>query len=175
MIKKLMAGTVAGLLLLGASGAAMAVDCPDGSIVLQEVDEIVINGQPCYINDVVVAGDVTITDSPNVDMIDVDVNGTVVVTGTGVENAELNATLVNIDVFAGDIQVDGQATAIVAGSILRAGGGPETGNLVVNNNAAAIVRSNLVPGDLTCDGNLELDANLNRVFGTEDCIEEVVP
>jgi len=172
--QKLLIGAATACLLVGTSGAAMAVDCAGGIISFQEVDEIVINGQPCFIQDVVVTGDVTVTDSPDVDMIDVEVGGTVLVTGT-VENAELNATLVRTDVFAGNLLIDGQATAIVVGNILRGGGGPESGDLLVNNNVAAIVRSNVVVGDLGCTDNLELDENFNRVYGTDDCFEEVVP
>jgi hypothetical protein len=144
----------------------MAVDCPKGFIIGQAVDEIVINGQVCHIEDTVVDGNVTITNSPDIDMIDVEVRGNVTVTG----GANTNATLARVDSFSGDIDVSGHATAIVVGCIARgAGTAADNGNMVVNNNTAAVVYTNLAVGNLTCTGNTELDEYFNRVYGTENC------
>jgi len=43
-VRNLLANTLAGCLLMGASGAAMAVGCPTGSIIGGVVSEIVIEG-----------------------------------------------------------------------------------------------------------------------------------
>ena len=164
--QKLLVSAATACLLVGVSSAAMAVDCPNGFIIGQSVDEIVINGQVCHIEDTVVDGNVTITNSPDVDMIDVQVTGNVTVTG----GANTNATLARVDSFSGSIDVSGHASAIVTACIARgAGTAADNGNMVVNNNTAAVVYTNLVVGNLTCTGNTELDEYFNRVYGTENC------
>ena len=167
--QKLFLTTATGCLLLGASGAAMAVDCPSGFIIGARVTDITIDGQPCHIEDTIVDGNVTITNSPNINMFDVEVAGNVSVTGPAGNTS--NTSLSRVDSFGGNIDVNGHAIAIVSACIAR-GGVAGTGNVTVNNNLAAAVVSNVVVGDLNCAGNGELEDTFNRVYGTDDCREE---
>ena len=153
-----------GCLLLGASGAAMAVGCPLGFIIGERVAEIEINGQSCTIIDTEVAGDVTVTNSPDIEMYKVDVVGSVTVTEGDF------ATLVEVDSFRGSMVVSGYDKATVVECLVRGGdSAANDGNMTVNNNATAVVHNNIVVGDLTCAGNTELDSYFNRVYGTENC------
>ena len=171
--QKLFLRVATGCLLVSASGVAMAqtVDCAGGTIIGQQVDEIVINGQPCYIEDTTVNGNVTVTDSPDLDMINVEVKGNVSVQGSVSVTEGGSATLLRVDSFSGNIDVSGHSVAIVGACIVR-GATAGSGNMTVNNNAGAVVYSNVVVGNLTCTGNIELDQSFNRVYGTENCQRE---
>ena len=164
--QKLFLSSAAGCLLLGASGTSMAVDCADGTIIGQDVDEIVINGQACVIWRTRVTGKVEITNSPILEMTFTDVGGPVTITG---DKLISRVTVANVDVLQGDLVVTGNVLAVVAGSDLQ------NGNLVVNDNVAAFVSRNNVKGtppetgNLTCIGNIELDAVANLASGTIDC------
>ena len=165
-LQKMFLSVATGGLLLGASGAAMAVDCPSGFIIGQRVADITIDGQVCHIEDTIVDGNVTITNSPNINMFDVEVQGGVSVTGPAGNTS--NTSVVRVDSFGGNIDVNGHATAIVSACLAR-GGVDGTGNMTVNNNTGAVVYSNVVFGNLTCTGNVEADETFNRVYGTENC------
>jgi hypothetical protein len=86
--QKLLISVAIVCLLVGASGAAMALEtCAEG--ILQGTEEeplvvegdIIIDGRSCFINDVIVNGNVTATNSEDLTMIDNQVNGDVRVTG----------------------------------------------------------------------------------------------
>lgn len=158
--QKLFLSAALGCLLVGGSGAAMAVDCAGGRIVYTTVPEIVIDGQPCFIQEVIVEGSVQITNSPELSMFDVDVGGPVTVTGGNSNN------IVRTDVLIGNLGVTGSLATIVAGNTVQAG------DLVVNNNTAAVVQRNAVNGNIQCVGNTELDALGNRATGTVDCVRQ---
>jgi len=157
--RKLLISTTTTCLLAGASGAAVAVDCTGGIISYKSVPEIVITGQPCVINDVVVSGQIKVTGSPELTIVDTDTGGPVEVTG-GLGSA----TIVRVDVLKGGMTVDGNKVAVVGGNTLQAG------NLVVNNNTAAVVQRNAVNGTITCTGNPELDSLGNRSTGAANCL-----
>ena len=170
--QKLFLSSATGCLLLGALGTAMAqtVDCAGGTIIGQDVDEIVINGQSCVIYRTRVTGKVEITNSPILEMTFTDVGGPVTITGPGASAAEVNqSTVANVDVLQGDLTVTGNKLAVVGGCDL------ENGNLTVNDNGAAFVSRNDVKGtpsetgNITCTGNAELDAVSNRASGTINC------
>ena len=158
-------------LLLGGSGAAMAQvvdDCADGFIIGEQVDEIQIDGVACHIEEVLVNGNVTVTNSPALTMIDVEVKGSVSATGPAGQTGRVSMT--RVDSFGGNIDVTGHAGAIVSACITRGGGeAADNGNMTVSNNTGAIIYSNVVVGDLTCTGNTQQDAFFNRVYGTENC------
>ena len=156
-LQKLFLSVSAGCLLLGASGASMAVDCPTGIISYTTVPEIVITGQACAINDVVVEGKIEITGSARVSLKDVDSNGPVTITGNGF------ATIINLDNLQGDILVDGNDVAVLGASFAR------LGNITVSDNAAVAVQRNAANGDILCTGNIEVDAFGNRATGVEEC------
>ena len=154
-----------GCLLVGVSGAAMAVDCPEGRILFDTVDEIVIDGQGCLVYGTVVEGRVQVTNSPQFEINDSEVGGPIRILGTGAQSSE-NVTVFRVDVFSGDVEVVGFETAIVAGNTLQ------DGDLEVNNNLGAVVTRNAVNGDISCIGNAELDAGGNRASGDNTCIPQ---
>ena len=67
-------------LLVGASGAAMAVDivdCAGGVIANQEVDQITVDGEDCIISNVTVTGDIEVTNSDTLVMVSNNVVGNI--------------------------------------------------------------------------------------------------
>lgn len=157
-----------GCLLLSAAGAAMAVDCPRGFIRETTVPSIEIDGQVCVIDDVVVQGAVTVTNSPELFMSDVDVGGPLTVTGGE------SAIFLRVDVKSGDFSVTGAKLAVVGANTVQGGPAPDGtvvpgGNLLVNDNIGAAVQSNAANGNITCTGNTELDAFDNIASGTINC------
>ena len=167
-VHKLFMIVATGGLLVGASGAAMAQtvdDCADGIIVGESVDGIAFDARACHIEDVLVNGNVTITNSPAIEMLDVEVKGGVSVTGGGGRT-----TLTRVDAFGGNIDLSGLGFVTVIGNITQRGGeAADSGNLTINNNASAFVQANVVAGNLTCSGNTTLREFFNRVFGEENC------
>jgi len=156
-------------LLVGASSAAMAVNC-DGGVIQGtretplEVDEIVIDGQSCFVKDVIVTGDVTVTDSEDFVMIDVKVLGNARVTH-GQEAIIFASTF---GVVEGDpatnsnLLVKNNARVYVLVNIV-------TGSMFVNTNFKADVKKNAVAGNLLCSGNQRLDSFENEVAGESEC------
>ena len=136
-MQKLFLSVATGGFLLGASGAAMAVGCPDGTIIGQTVDEIVINGEICVIFQTRVTGKVEITNSPILEMTFTDVGGPVTITGDPLIS---RVTVARVDVLQGNLTIAGSLLAVIAGNDLG------NGNLVVNNNAAATIYRNDVRG-----------------------------
>jgi len=160
--------------MLGASGAAIAVGCPEGRIISETVDEIVVNGQPCLVYETVVEGQVLVTNSPQFEITFSEVGGPISIQGVGaqVELSE-NVTVLRTDILLGNLTVTGFETAIVAGNTLN------NGNLTVNNNLGAVVVRNAVngippaTGNIECTGNIELESPGNRAAGVDNCIDEV--
>jgi hypothetical protein len=146
-------------LLAGASGAAVAVDCAGGVIAYKSVPEIVSTGQPCVVHEVVVSGQITFTNSPELTIVSVDAGGPLTIKGT-----VGSATVLLVDVLKGNMAITGNKAAVVGGNILQAG------SLFVNDNIAAVVQRNAVNGNLQCTGNTELDSLGNRATGTVDCL-----
>ncbi len=155
-------------LLVGASSAAMAVDCAGG--VIQgteeeplEVDEIVIDGQSCFVNNVIVTGDVTVADSEDFTMIDCNVRGNakvtqsreVIIFGTTFGVVEGETTNSNLLVINND-------RVYVLINIV-------TGSMFVNTNLKADVKKNAVVGNLLCRDNQRLDSFENEVGGESQC------
>jgi len=165
-------------------------DCPGGSIVGGECDEIVITepGAECSVVGVLVTGRVLVRDAENFTMIGSLVNGDVrvinTVSATLVRNQVDNGNLVakgndyssvlrnvvnggnirvNDDVEGGKFEQD--QIAIVYGNLVF------SGNLRVNGNETADVTENIVnDGDITCRENIKLDSTDNTaVGGTVDC------
>ena len=159
-------------LLLGASGAAMAVGCPEGRIIGEVVDEIVIDGQPCLVYETTVEKGVTVTNSPQFEITFSDVGGPITIKGLGA-TAEVseNATVFRTNILSGNLEVTDFETATVGGNSLQ------NGNLKVNNNLGAVVIKNVVngtppgTGNIECIGNPELDQRGNQQAGTINCTE----
>ena len=145
-------------LLLGASGASMAVDCADGTIVGQTVDEIVVDGRSCHVEDVVVQGNVTVTNSEKFALIDSNVGGALRVTGGR------NARIILNEIASGSVDVSNNELAAVLANIAP-------GTMLVNSNAHAEVVRNVVT-NLTCTANLRLDSRANEVAGVNNCVTQ---
>ena len=82
-LQKLLINAAATGLLAGASATAMAVDCATGNLIGQTVEEVVINGQSCYMEDLIVSGDVIVIDSEDLTMVQVNAGGRIRVLGGG--------------------------------------------------------------------------------------------
>ena len=109
-IQRLILSAVTAWLMVGASSAAMAVDCPNGRIIFDTVPEIVIDGQSCFIYAVTVEGKVKITNSPVLNMSFTDVGGPMTI-----ENGE-NAVIIRVDVLVGNLRVSDYESATVLSS-----------------------------------------------------------
>lgn len=145
-LQELLVSTAAACLLAGASGTAMAVDCASGNIIGQTVDEVLINGQSCYMEDVIVTGNVTVIDSEDVTMLQVNAGGRIRVVGGG------KALLVGNTARAILVRNNEYAN-LVTNVVIRA--------IRVINNLKANVKKNVAPV-LVCNDNHRLDA-----FGNE--------
>jgi hypothetical protein len=147
-------------LLVGASGTAMAVDCLGGAIEGTEgepleVDEITVDGRSCFINDVIVAGNVVVTNSEDLVMIDNDVRGRIRVIGGR------NATLVGNE--AANIVVSQNETATLALNRARR-------TIRVNGNVRkATVKRNFAIIAIICRNNGRLDSFENESTGDVEC------
>lgn len=124
----------------------MAVDCATGNLIGQEVDEVVINGQTCYMERLFVTGDVTIIDSEDVTMFRVNVGGTIRVIGGS------NALLV-ANGAQGIAVRNNEYVNLVTNVAVR--------NIRVINNLKANVKKNAA-ATLLCRDNLRLDAFENE-------------
>ena len=180
-------------LLVGASGAAMAQldrnDCPDGSLIGEVLDEIVIRDSSstvdCRVVGVYVRGRVLVDGARNFTMINSLVGGNVRVLST------VNATLADNTIEGGNLVGRFNTSSsflrniVVGGSLRTIGylfgdtcpGFPEVDivvgqNLVFNGNVAVIchdradVAENKVrDGNITCRDNDKLDSKDNDAFG----------
>ena len=172
--QKLLSIATSGL-LLGASGVAMAQNvntCPEGRIIGEIVDEIVIDGQPCLVYETVVSGKVQVTNSPQFEITFSEVGGPMTILGRGATaDGSENATVSSTEVLSGNVEVTNFESALVLGNRIS------NGNLKVNNNLGAVVVRNAVGGvppengNIECTGNTELDARGNRATGEVNCAE----
>lgn len=142
-------------LLTAVASMAMGQDqvgCPGGIISgpvgeITFFDSITIDGESCLIQNVSVNETVNVTNSEELLMVTVDVNGPVTVVGGG------SATL--IDTFSnGLIRVSRNETARLIGN--------ESRNILVVRNIKAVVKANLAAGALVCRLNTRLDAKQNQ-------------
>lgn len=156
-IWKLLLSAATACLLVGGSGAAMAVDCADGSIIYDRVDEIVINGQDCYIHNTLVIGSVKVQNSASFILIDSTVGGEVKVTDSG------TAILVGNSVLDGGLQASRNDYSGVVLNIV-------SNSIWVNDNLQADVVRNVAGINILCSGNDKLDSFLNQAGGELDCM-----
>ena len=154
---KLIVSVAAACLLLGASNAAMAVDCPNGSITDAIVDEIVINGQPCFIIGVRVRGTVNIANSPAIVMIENDVGF-----GIRVENSAF-VGVVNNRLSGGSLDVRSSGQVEIVDNDVK------KGSLRAIGNSNAQITRNDVGLNLVCANNTKQDAFFNHADGSDNC------
>ncbi len=143
-------------LLVGVSSTAMAVGCPGGTIENQTVaEDIIIDGQSCVINEVLVQGNVLVTNSEDLVMVKNTVEGNIRVFGGR------NATLVANTTKVGNIVVSGNETANVALNVAAR-------TIRVNGNAQkATVKRNGAGVAIVCRNNGRLDAFENEAPDVE--------
>ena len=153
--QKLIVLASAACLLLGVSGASVAVDCVGGVIEEITVDEIIIDGQSCFVNDAVVIGDVIVTNSEDFTMVSTEVAGQVLAKGGRW------ATLFANRVTGGIVAVDNERASLLVYVV--------EGSMGVFRNDKADVKANGVLVNLVCKDNKRLDSARNQVGGQEDC------
>jgi hypothetical protein len=124
----------------------MAVDCATGNLIGQQVDEVVINGQSCYMEDLIVAGNVTVIDSEDVTMFQVNAGGTIRVIGGGKALLVANGA---------------RGIAVRNNEYVNLVTNVATRNIRVINNLKANVKKNAAP-TILCRDNHRLDS-----FGNE--------
>ena len=136
-------------LFVGASSTAMADGCPGGAIENQTVAEITVEGESCFINEVIVQGNVLVTNSEDLIMIGNTVQGDIRVIGGR------NAALVGNTAKVGSIVVsrneDANVVLNVAAQTIRVNG--NGGKAIVKRNAAPLI---------VCRNNDRLDAFENE-------------
>jgi hypothetical protein len=143
-------------LLVGASGAAMAVnDCRDGFVTGVVNEDVIVNDTACVIKKADITGDIQITGAPNVTIFATKTSGKIVVQDSGVVALVGVTTPKNIRVRRNDV-------ALVVGTVtLR--------KLVVNRNTYAGVKQNGALIAIICKGNDELDERFNSTEGEDEC------
>jgi hypothetical protein len=125
----------------------MAVGCPNGAIENIEVDEIIISSKSCFINRVIVKGDIVAVDSEDLMILNSEVGGRVRLL------AGRNAILVGVKAL-GHITARNNEYANLTLNGAR--------SIRVINNRKAIVKRNVALGVVQCRGNRRLDAFENE-------------
>lgn len=146
IIHRLLFNAAATCLLAGVSATAVAVDCPNGALIGATVDEVVINGQSCYIERLTVTGDLTVINSEDLTIWRADVGGRIRVLGGG--NAIIVAST------ADGIAVRNNEYVNLVANVAR-------NNMRVINNLKANVKKNAATL-LRCRDNHRLDAFENE-------------
>jgi hypothetical protein len=154
---KLVLSVATGWLLVGASGAAMAVDCASGSIVNTTVDEISVTGQGCLIWQVIVEGPVEINNGAVVVMIDNRVSGRV-----RVQNSQ-TVLLSRNTVYNSNLVIKTNTSAALLANVVVGG------SIRVIDNTQAEVRENVASKNILCANNGKLDSFFNNAGGEEEC------
>jgi hypothetical protein len=143
-------------LLVAASGTAMAVDCADGIIANQEVEQITVDGEDCIISNVTVTGDIEVTNSEELVMVSNNVVGNIRVLRGG------NVTLVANTTSAGNIVVrrNERATVVLNNAL-------EGSIAVAGTIKKATVKRNFATFTIVCRRNGRLDAFENEAGDLE--------
>jgi hypothetical protein len=167
--QKLLISAAIVCLLVGASGAAMAQEtCTEG--ILQGTEEeplvvegdIIITGRSCFINNVIVNGDVTATNSEDLTMIDNEVVGNVRVIGgrfATIIGNKVGMVEDSSNTFPILTVSNNERASVLINLVTNA--------IVVTGNDIADIKKNVVPF-LFCDNNRRLDSFRNETF-EEDC------
>ena len=129
--------------------------CPDGYIQDTEVDQILLDGQSCFITGVTVNGNVNIRNGENVIMTDTSVKGSVLIQQNRRAYVSRNEITSNLTVIRNE-------AAVV---ILNTVGGAS----LIGDNQSANVFKNVVTGRLLCTDNLRLKSLLNLAISDADC------
>jgi hypothetical protein len=152
-IQKLILSAATAFLMVGASGAAMAVDC-DGIIEDQIVQNVTVGaGATCIVIKSNVRGSFVATGASVVVLTGSNVDGQVLIEDSGVVAVEDN------DLWDGSLIVrDSDQVAVTDNNV--------EGIIRVNRNISATVSKNSSEVAIRCISNTDLDAAFNRAEGT---------
>jgi hypothetical protein len=155
-IQKLILSAVTACLMVGASGAAMAVDC-DGIIADETVQNVTVGtGASCIVTNSNVRGTFVATGASVVVLTDNNIDGQVLIEDSAVVAVEDN------DIWDGNLIVrDNDQVAVTDNNV--------QGIIRVNRNTLAKVTRNSSEVSIVCRINTELDAAFNRAGGNVDC------
>jgi hypothetical protein len=168
--QKLIVSIAIVFLLASTSGAMADADCQGGVLEGTELDplvidgDLVIDGQSCFINNALIRGDVTVTNSENLTMIDNVVEGNLHVS-RGREAVILGNT---IGIVEGELATNSNLV-IKRNERVWMLLNIVTGSARVNRNSKVDVKKNAVTFILLCVGNRRLDSFQNEVGGEEFC------
>ena len=153
---KLFVSALTSCVLVGAPGAAMAVNnCPGEYLSgVIEDDVVILFGTSCVIEDATVNGDITSSEAKDVAVVNSGVRGNIkiidgesaTVYGSAARNIRLRRNIVAV-------AFDSRANR----------------NIVVNGNDIARVKQSDAVRSIICRRNLNLDASRNSTEGEEDC------
>jgi hypothetical protein len=155
---KLFVSALTSCVLVGAPGAAMAVNnCPGEYLSgVIEGDVVILFGTSCVIEDATINGNITATEAKDVAVVNTGVLGNI-----KIDDGE-SATVYQS--AAKNIRLRRNAIAVAFDSRANS-------NLVVNGNGIARVKQNGAVDSIICRRNLSLDASRNSTEGEEDCRE----
>ncbi len=155
-IQKLILSAVTACLMVGASGAAMAVDC-DGIIEDEIVQNVTVGaGASCIVTKSNVRGTFVATGASVVVLTDNNIDGQVLIEDSAVVAVEDN------DLWDGSLIVrDSDQVAVTDNNV--------QGIIRVNRNISAVVTRNSSEVGILCKNNIKLDAAFNRASGNVDC------
>ena len=165
-LRKLFLSVATGGLLPGVSGgAAMAEGCGDGVIEGESFDgSLVVSGErSCSIISSTIQGDIRVTDSDNVLLLNNKVGGKIQVVRTDGQEGKGVANVIANTMFSGNLEVSENDTAnVIENETL-------TSNIRVIGNTTALVQKNIAKLDLICSENTDLSAFLNVAGQTLQC------
>jgi len=142
-------------LLVGASGAAMAVeDCAGGWLSGIIEEDVIVTDQTCRIKDAEIFGDVNISGAPHAFIFASQVSGNIVVNDSAIVTIVSNT--------AKNIRARRNAVTVVHANVARR-------KIVVNRNDNAGVTENIGIVAIICKNNDELDARFNNTEGEDEC------
>lgn len=153
--QKLLLGAATAFCLVGASGAAMAVNtCPGGLISGIVNEDVIVDGEDCDIDNADISGDVLISNSKNVTITRTKVEGNL-----HVDDSAVVAVLLSV---AKNIRLRNNFVALLGISIANR-------KIVVNRNDFAVVKQNGAIAAIICKNNDELDERGNNTEGDDEC------
>ncbi len=180
--QKLIVSVAIACLLFGAPGVAMALDTCEGGVIEPPegeetitVDEIILDGEDCFVKDVIVTGDVIVSNSEDFNLIDCEVKGNVKVTSS-------RAVIIlgnSVGIAGGGEEGEGEEGEGENGDLTVANNervwllaNINTGSTRVIRNLIAVVKANAATFNLLCRRNVRLDEARNRAGAEEECTNE---
>lgn len=136
------------------AGSAFAQDICEGYYIQgQTFDSLTLNGQSCFLQQVTIEGDLTVTNAGKFNIQNSNVGGTIRVAASG--DVDINDTNPNRLVLIGNEKVD--VTLVIADTAIR-----------VIRNGTAFVAGNAAP-IINCRGNIRTVGTQNFSSGGNNC------